>query len=131
MGRRLRTTPITLRFSICSRWNLARLSNRPRVSSSLVPRFGIPARGATLKYPEICLQSWVGDWWTTIDGGVVTRGRLLWAVVPHLDQHPFALLSKGRTEETEHGRADYEIQPLTRRTFGATPSLPVAGMPDI
>lgn len=62
------------------------------------------------------------------------RGRLLWAVVPHVDQQPFALISKGRTEPTEHQRADYEVVPLTKRSLTAirsAPSLPVAGMPDV
>jgi hypothetical protein len=78
---------------------------------------GSPRRGAALKYHEISLQSLVGEWWVPVEGGVVDRGRLLWAVVPHVDQHPFALFAKGRTESTEHGRADYEVKPLTRQQF--------------
>jgi hypothetical protein len=95
---------------------------------------GSPRRGAALKYPEISLQSLVGEWWVPVEGGVVDRGRLLWAVVPHVDQHPFALFAKGRTESTEHGRADYEVKPLTRQTLAhiqSAPLLPVAGMPSL
>lgn len=87
-----------------------------------------------LAYPEGSLQSLVGDWWTSAKGGYVERGRLLWAIVPHVDQKPFALVSKGRTVAAEHGKADYEVLPLTRHTLQAirsAPSLPVAGMPDI
>jgi hypothetical protein len=85
-----------------------------------------------LEYPEICLQSLgPSKWWVPVAGGSVTRGRLLWAVVPHVDQHPFALITKGRTEDTDHARADYEVVPLRQRTFSPLPYLPVAGMPDL
>jgi hypothetical protein len=96
--------------------------------------FGNPRRGETLEYPEISLQSLVGKWWVSVKSGSVERGRLLWAIVPHVDQKPFALVAKGRTEATEHGRVDYEVMPLTKRTLStvrSAPSLPVAGMPDI
>jgi hypothetical protein len=80
------------------------------------------------------LQSLVGDWWISSKGGAAERGRLLWAIVPHVDQKPFGLVAKSRTEPTEHGKANYEVLPLSRQTlsaFRSAPSLPVAGMPDL
>lgn len=95
---------------------------------------GSPSRGAALGYPDVSLQALVGNWWVPAGSGAVDRGRLLWAIVPHVDQHPFALFAKGRTESTEHRRADYEVAPLTRQTLSriqAAPLLPVAGMPSL
>lgn len=86
------------------------------------------------KYPDESLQALAGEWWTSVAGASVERGRLLWAVVPHVDQKPFALFAKGRTEATEHERADFEVMPLTRQTLAriqTAPILPVAGMPSI
>src|SRR5262245_20641791 len=93
--------------------------------------YGSPAPDAILDYPDICLQSLAPKWWAPVSGGSVTLGRLLWAVVPHVDQRPYALITKGRAEETEHSKADYEVVPLTNSTLSSVPYLPVAGMPDV
>lgn len=59
----------------------------------------------------------------------VRRGRLLWAFVPHVDQHPFVLVSEGRSEATEHGSANYRFEPLRGSAPPAEATLPVAGLP--
>lgn len=48
--------------------------------------------------------------------------------MPHVDQHPFVLVPEGRSEPTEHGSADYRLEPL-QRTLPPAAKLPVAGLP--
>ena len=87
-------------------------------------------RGAvTQKYPEDSLQYYCSPWWIRTEEREVRRGRLLWAFVPHVDQHPFVLIAEGRTEDTEHGSADYRFEPLRGGTLPTGAKLPVAGLP--
>ena len=57
------------------------------------------------------------------------RGRLAWAFVPHVDQHPLILVPEGRSEPTEHGAADFRIEPLQGSKIPLGAKLPVAGLP--
>lgn len=57
------------------------------------------------------------------------RGRLIWAFVPHVDQHPYILVTEGRSEPTEHRSADFRIEPLQGGKLPTGSQLPVAGLP--
>ena len=85
---------------------------------------------ATPTYPEDSLQSLVGTWWTNRDSSDISRGQLLWAFVPHLDQEPLLLVSEGRTSPTDHTRALYTIEPLKTNSPPRQPILPVAALPN-
>lgn len=87
-------------------------------------------RGAvTQRYPEDSIQFYCPPWWVRTEDQQVRRGRLLWAFVPHVDQHPFVLISEGRSEATEHGSANYRFEPLRGSATPAGATLPVAGLP--
>lgn len=83
----------------------------------------------TQKYPEDSLQHYCGPWWVRAQDQQVRRGRLLWAFVPHVDQHPFILVAEGRSEATEHKSANYRFEPLQGSSLPAGARLPVAGLP--
>lgn len=80
------------------------------------------------EYPEDSLQNYCSPWWVRAQDQQVRRGRLLWAFVPHVDQHPFVLIPEGRSEPTEHKSADYRFEPL-RGVLPPAAKLPVAGLP--
>src|SRR5262245_20381488 len=82
------------------------------------------------KYPEDSAQYYCPPWWVRTADNQVQRGRLLWAFVPHVDQHPFVLIVEGRTEPTEHGSADYRFEPLRGSSLPTGAALPVAGLPN-
>ena len=82
----------------------------------------------TQKYPDDSLQNYCSSWWGRAQDQQVRRGRLLWAFVPHVDQHPYVLVPEGRSEPTEHGSADYRVEPL-QGTLPVAAKLPVAGLP--
>jgi hypothetical protein len=83
----------------------------------------------TQKYPEDSLQHYCSPWWVRAQDQQVRRGRLLWAFVPHVDQHPFILVAEGRSEPTEHKSANYRFEPLQGSNLPAGARLPVAGLP--
>jgi hypothetical protein len=80
------------------------------------------------EYPEDSLQNYCSPWWVRAQDQQVRRGRLLWAFVPHVDQHPFVLIPEGRSEPTEHKSADYRFEPL-KGVLPPAAKLPVAGLP--
>jgi hypothetical protein len=82
----------------------------------------------TQKYPDDSLQNYCSSWWVRTQDQQVRRGRLLWAFVPHVDQHPFVLVAEGRSEPTEHKSANYRFEPL-QGTLPVAAKLPVAGLP--
>jgi hypothetical protein len=82
-----------------------------------------------VKYPEDCIQSLVGDWWVTGEPFPLTRGQLLYAFLPHVDQQPHVLEPIGRTEATDHTKANYRIKPLAVRDARRAPELSVAALP--
>jgi hypothetical protein len=83
----------------------------------------------TQRYPEDSLQYYCPPWWVRTEDQRVRRGRLLWAFVPHVDQHPFVLIPEGRSENTEHGSANYRFEPLRGNAVPERATLPVAGLP--
>lgn len=92
--------------------------------------FGNRRDAVTQKYPEDSVQHYCLPWWIRTDHRQVQRGRLLWAFVPHIDQHPFILVAEGRSEATEHGSADYRFEPLRGSNLPIGARLPVAGLPE-
>ena len=84
---------------------------------------------ASQRFPEDSLQYYCEPWWVRAESPQLRRGRLIWAFVPHVDQQPYALVAKSRSEPTEHRSAEFEIEPLqgSRPPVGA--DLPVAGLP--
>src|SRR4029453_7944945 len=80
-------------------------------ASDFPTKFGDLRDAVTPKYPEDSVQYYCSPWWIRTDNSQVKRGRLLWAFVPHVDQHPFVLIAEGRTEATEHGSANYRFEP--------------------
>jgi len=46
-----------------------------------------------------------------------------------VDQHPLILVPEGRSEPTEHGAADFRIEPLQGSKIPLGAKLPVAGLP--
>src|SRR3990172_8420157 len=80
--------------------------------------------------PNASVQNLVGKWWLREPNGIVTRGRLLHAFVPHVDQQPLRLVPQGRTEATKHDEADYLTEPLDIKQERTLPRLPVAALPE-
>src|SRR5436305_8907047 len=92
-------------------------------------RSGSLRDAVTQKYPEDSPQFYYSSWWTRTEDREIRRGRLLWAFVPHVDQQPFVLVAEGRSTDTEHGSADYHLEPLQGGTLPEGSRLPVAGLP--
>jgi len=92
-------------------------------------RSGNHRDAVTQRYPEDSLQFYCSPWWGRAQDEQIRRGRLLWAFVPHVDQHPHVLIPEGRSEPTEHGSANYRFEPLRGSTLPAEAKLPVAGLP--
>lgn len=85
--------------------------------------------GASPKYPDDCIQSYIGTWWVEDDTPQLARGRLVWAFVPHVDQQPFTLTPVGRAEPTSHDKVTVKIEPLRARADRPAPQLPIAALP--
>lgn len=85
--------------------------------------------GETLSYPDLCLQALTAKWWVPTADGTIRPGRLIWAHVPHVDQHPHILVTEGRTDPEDHRSADYRIEPFNIKSPPAAAKLPVAGLP--
>lgn len=85
--------------------------------------------GETLSYPDLCLQALTATWWAPTADGTIRPGRLIWAHVPHVDQHPHILVAEGRTDPEDHRNADYRIAPFNIKSPPAAAKLPVAGLP--
>jgi hypothetical protein len=82
-------------------------------------------------YPDDCVQS-IGDpnqWWVPNPEKKLGRGALLTCFVPHVDQTPYTFEPIGRTQATEHTRADVRVAPLKVDQPLRQTDLPVAAMP--
>lgn len=79
-------------------------------------------------YPSEAFQHYLDQWWIEDDGKDLCRGRLIRAFVPHVDQVPFGLIPKGRTEARRHDLADCEILPIQIDGVFPRDTLPVAGL---
>jgi hypothetical protein len=75
------------------------------------------------------MQYYCLPWWRTATDRQVRRGRLIWAFIPHVDQQPFVLVPEGRSNDTQHGAADYRFEPLRARDLPPAARLPVAALP--
>ena len=81
-------------------------------------------------YPDDCLQSIIPDnWWIESDSNELSRGSLILAFVPHVDQIPYTIEPIGRAEPTQHNSALVKIAPLRISHSRRRPELPVAAMP--
>lgn len=80
-------------------------------------------------YPDLCLQALaVTDWWVEQDNTSVTRGSLIWAVIPHIDQIPYGFEPVGRKESDQHTEALVKVAPLAVGQPLKQTDLPVAAM---
>lgn len=84
-----------------------------------------------MTFPDDCVQSIVGgqSWWVKDDTQRVSRGALLFAFAPHVDQLPYAFEPVGRTEATRHDSAIVKVTPLRVDQPLRPTALPVAAMP--
>ncbi|AGW13801.1 hypothetical protein [Megalodesulfovibrio gigas] len=80
-------------------------------------------------YPDDCIQTLTNAWWVQTDNKTPTKWRLAWAFVPYVDQLPYQLIPKARTDDREHDRAECEIAPCNVAAPPALPRLPVAALP--
>ena len=86
------------------------------------------------KYPDESIQSLVSpdpSWWVSVTGQPLTRGSLVWAVVPYPEQKPFRLVPVGRGQDArQHAQAEYRLEEFrVGETPRQTSSLPVAALP--
>jgi hypothetical protein len=93
--------------------------------------FGNQRQGMTLTYPEKSIQNVLSPtpWWIKDTSNELHRGRLLWAFIPFIDQIPYTITPKGRTQADIHDRAEMIIEPLKIKQTRTQANLPVAGMP--
>jgi hypothetical protein len=80
-------------------------------------------------YPEDCVQILAEPWWVTAPPFPTCRGQLVFVFVPHVDLEPLVLEAVGRTEPTDHLKANYRLKPLAVRDARRVPPLPVAALP--
>ena len=84
-----------------------------------------------LRYTEECIQSLkiFDDWWIEDTSKKVSRGRLIQAYVPHVGAIPNRLSVAGRSDPTDHTRANFEIEPFRYGDKKKHLTLPVAALP--
>jgi hypothetical protein len=81
-------------------------------------------------YPKDSVQNYFKTWWIKDSQKKLTRGRLIQAYVPHVDQIPNELRVIGRSEATVHDKAKIEILPLRINYSRMASNLPVAALPE-
>ena len=93
-------------------------------------RYGIQSREREMTYPDDSIQTHIGgDWWVKDNSKNLSRGALIFAFVPHVDQIPYTLEPIGRKDATQHDSAVFRIKPLNIKSPRPLASLPVAAMP--
>ncbi len=70
-----------------------------------------------------------GDWWEKNDERVPRRGSLIWAIVPYVDQIPYAFDPVGRRQPDRHNDAEFRIVPMDAKQSLGQADLPVAAFP--
>lgn len=80
-------------------------------------------------YPDDSVQYMVDEWWVGDNSFVYSRGRLIRAFLPHIDQIPKQLIATGRSEATDHNHTNFSIEPLRIGQPQRKPQLPVAALP--
>lgn len=81
-----------------------------------------------MTFPDDSIQSLVGDWWLHSDQPTLKRGSLITAFVPYVDQQPYCFVPVGRSEPTEHTKAEITVTPLKVGQKLEQAQLPVAAM---
>ena len=93
---------------------------------------GSPIQERAKMYPEDSIQFAFfdeGEWWRKDEKHIPRRGSLIWAIVPYVDQLPYAFEPIGRREADRHNDAEFRIAPINaKQSFGQT-DLPVAAFP--
>lgn len=70
-----------------------------------------------------------GSWWERKSGQPVGFGSLIEVFVHHMDKLPIQLIPEGRTQATDHTRANFKAMPYSiRRHLQRTP-VPIAALP--
>ncbi len=82
-----------------------------------------------MTYPDDSVQNLCEPWWEKTPDRRLEYGRLVKAFLPHVDQQPYLLVAKGRTDPEAHDEADFELQPLRGDRAPKEAFLPVAGLP--
>ena len=80
-------------------------------------------------YPDDSIQHMVDDWWIEDTSFDFSRGRLVKAFLPHVDQIPKQIVATGRHEPTDHTHADFFIEPLRVKSPIKRTGLPLAALP--
>jgi len=81
-----------------------------------------------MTFPTDSIQYVSDSWWKVCDKNKLTRGALIKAFVPHVDQIPNTLIPVGRKEADEHSKAIIEIAPLRISAPRSKATLPVAAL---
>ena len=79
-------------------------------------------------FPTDSVQSIMSSWWEKYDKKKITKGCLVYAFVPHVDQIPITLTPKGRKQAEQHDSAIIYITPLRINDSRPKASLPVAAL---
>lgn len=79
-------------------------------------------------FPEDSLQGLSSNWWVKNDDKKLSRGSLIKAFIPHVDQIPYSFEPAGRSNPREHNQADIIVKPLTINQRLSSVPLPVAAM---
>ena len=127
-------TTSSLRVLKNSTVKLGVLRGRHQERSASTIRCGCPPSAVIQKFPDDSIQSLVSpdpSWWVSVTGQTLTRGGLVWAIVPYPEQKPFRLVPVGRGQDArQHTQAQYRLEEFrVGETPRQTSSLPVAGLP--
>lgn len=81
-------------------------------------------------YPDDSIQSLVAncEWWEATSEKKPTRGNLVFAFVPHVDQIPYTIKEVARSKAKEHNTGIIDIAPLEMKKPKRREDLPVAAM---
>lgn len=86
---------------------------------------------STQKYPNESVQNFIDPsaWWESDDSNDYRPGRLVKVFIPHIEQIPYVVVPKGRSDPTEHKYANVRFEPLDIKKPQRSTKLPVAGLP--
>lgn len=84
-----------------------------------------------LNYPNDSIQGSVGPdpWWINDEKREFEIGRLVYAILPFVDQNPYALETVGRVKSTQHKEAYVKFIPLDIKSAVRYDRLPIAPLP--
>ena len=87
--------------------------------------------GSTPTYPDDCLQYFIDPdpWWIDDGKREFEVGRLVNAILPFVDQNPYALETIGRVKSTQHKEARVRFVPIDIKSAVNYSRLPVAPLP--